>query len=242
MDNQQRSSININGAGTATGGSVDEVKINGSGTITSDLDCASFFCNGTSDVRGNVKAERIKVNGTASFQGNVNAGKVKVYGTCDIEGNLTSGEVLVSGSCGIKGTVSGESIEIQGSVSIAHDCEAESFRGLGSFSVDGLLNAGTIDIELYGKARAKEIGGEKITVKQGRRFGIGKLIKSFFAGAHELHAGTIEGDEIYLEYTRAKVVRGKNVVIGEGCEIDEVEYTSDLKISQDAKVRGHKKI
>ncbi|MEJ8544703.1 polymer-forming cytoskeletal protein [Brevibacillus borstelensis] len=242
MENQQRSNININGSGTASGGSFGEVKINGSGTITSDLDCNAFSCNGTSDVRGNTKAERIKVNGTASFLGNVHADNVKVYGTCDIEGNLTCREVLVSGSFGISGTVSGESIEIQGSVSIGHDCEAEYFRGRGGFSVEGLLNAGTIDIELYGKARAREIGGEKITVKQGRMFGISKLISSFFSGAHELHAGTIEGDEIKLEFTRAKVVRGKNVVIGEGCEIEEVEYTNDFKILQDAKVRSYRKI
>ncbi|USG67468.1 polymer-forming cytoskeletal protein [Brevibacillus ruminantium] len=242
MESRTRGNVTINGTGTATGGYVDEVKINGAGTITSDLDCINFTCNGTSDVKGAVKAERIRINGTTSIQGHVNADKIQVHGTIDVSGNLAFKEVVVNGSCDIGGMVSGESMEIQGSVSIAQDCEVELFTGKGGFTIDGLLNAGTIDFQLYGKARAREIGGETITIRIGKMFGLNKLIKSFFGGAHELRADVIEGDEIFLENTRAKVVRGKNIAIGEGCEIDEVEYTGTLNIHDDAKVRSYKAV
>lgn len=38
---------------------------------------------------------------------------------------------------------------------------------------------------------------------------------------------TIEGDDIHLELTRARVVRGNNVSIGSGCDIDLVEYKNN---------------
>jgi hypothetical protein len=47
---------------------------------------------------------------------------------------------------------------------------------------------------------------------------------------------TIEGDDIYLEHTTAKVMRGDTVDIGDGCEIDLVEYRTDLKKTPDASV------
>lgn len=33
-----------------------------------------------------------------------------------------------------------------------------------------------------------------------------------------------------MEYTKAKVVRGKNVVIGDGCEINLLEYESECVV------------
>ncbi|MCL6576409.1 hypothetical protein [Kyrpidia sp.] len=39
---------------------------------------------------------------------------------------------------------------------------------------------------------------------------------------------TIEGDDIYLENTRARVVRGTRVQIGPGCQIGLLEYSEDF--------------
>jgi len=47
----------------------------------------------------------------------------------------------------------------------------------------------------------------------------------------------IEADEISLEATVAKMVRGKRVTIGPGCRIDQVEYTESLQIDPKSVVR-----
>jgi len=52
----------------------------------------------------------------------------------------------------------------------------------------------------------------------------------------------IEGDEIYLEYTTAKAVRGKNVTIGRGCNIELVEYVDNFNQHNDSFIRESKKI
>ncbi|MCL0069946.1 hypothetical protein M1O56_05235 [Dehalococcoidia bacterium] len=51
-----------------------------------------------------------------------------------------------------------------------------------------------------------------------------------------LETELIEGDEILLEWTRAKTVRGKQIVIGEGCEIERVEYSESLEVDESARV------
>ncbi|MGA8943178.1 MAG: hypothetical protein WB502_10735, partial [Thermoactinomyces sp.] len=67
------------------------------------------------------------------------------------------------------------------------------------------------------------------------------LLKSFFADK-SLSADVIEGDEIELEYTRAKVVRGKNVKIGPGCKVDLVEYQDSYDADSDAEVKEAKQV
>ena len=62
-----------------------------------------------------------------------------------------------------------------------------------------------------------------------------------FYKAH-LKAETIEGDDVYLEHTTAQVVRGNTVTIGEGCEIDLVEYRTDFKKTPGASVLKDMKV
>jgi hypothetical protein len=58
----------------------------------------------------------------------------------------------------------------------------------------------------------------------------------------ELTVRIIEGDDIYLENTHAKVVRGNNIEIGPGCEIKLVEYKYSFKKDEMAEVGTHKNI
>ena len=57
-----------------------------------------------------------------------------------------------------------------------------------------------------------------------------------------LKAELIEGEEIDLQATRAELVRGRNVVIGPGCEIERVEYSGSLMVDPSAKVEQQAKI
>jgi cytoskeletal protein CcmA (bactofilin family) len=110
----------------------------------------------------------------------------------------------------------------------------------GVFTVEGLLNAGSVEMKTHSKCRIKEIGGEKIDIRRGtgsvvkRLIGAFYLPSDFFEGV--LYVDTIEGDDIYVEHTSAKTIRGTNVVIGPGCHIDHVEYTNRFLKSDDSNV------
>ena len=58
----------------------------------------------------------------------------------------------------------------------------------------------------------------------------------------DVQANLIEGDEIYLENTRADVVRGKQIEIGPNCKIKLIEYSESLKVHDDSDVEKQTKI
>jgi len=216
--------LKINGSGSSAGGKYDSAVINGNGKIYGDLDCVYLKVNGQCTMDGNVKASSVKINGNGSIKGNLESEKAKINGTVDIGGN-----------------VSVEKAETYGSISIEGDCNAEVFKIEGTFEIEGLLNAGELELSLYGPSKAHEIGGEKITVKRKGKYDF--LGLRYLIGSNkELTTEIIEGDEIYLENTQAKVVRGNNIELGPGCEIELVEYKNSFKRDEKAEVGTQKKI
>ena len=67
-----------------------------------------------------------------------------------------------------------------------------------------------------------------------------KIIPSEFNTG--LTTDVIEGDDIYLEYTKAKIVRGKDIELGQGCEIGLIEYKDSYKQDEKAVVNNYKKM
>jgi len=223
VSDSTRSNTKIVGAGDVTGGIYGEVMIAGAGTVRGDLDATALKVAGTADVQGTVVAQSVNVSGTATFGGDVQASEFTVSGTSEVRGGVGVGVLKVAGACTITGSVNAQRIEVRGTAKIGGDVQAEVFDSAGVFSVGGLLNAGTVTVRLYGGCDARDIGGETIDVRLGNAW----AFLPFF-GERNLTADTIEGDTVYLESTRAKVVRGANVTIGPDCAIDLVEYTGSL--------------
>jgi cytoskeletal protein CcmA (bactofilin family) len=220
MDDPKKPNAKIAGAGDIAGGTYGSVSIAGAGTVRGDLDAEVLKVAGTGDLQGKVVATSVVVSGNATFGGDVQASELIVSGVSDVRGGVGAGVLKVAGSCSIAGSVNATRIEIRGTTKIGGDVQAEVFDARGVFSVGGLLNAGTVTIELYGGCDAHDIGGGSIDVRLGKPW----AFLPFF-GERNLTADTIEGDTVVLENTRAKVVRGGDVRIGHGCEIDLVEYT-----------------
>jgi cytoskeletal protein CcmA (bactofilin family) len=57
-----------------------------------------------------------------------------------------------------------------------------------------------------------------------------------------LTAKVIEGDIVYLENTKADIVRGKTVKIGAGCQIGTIEYTSELTQDKNSTIKTKTKL
>jgi cytoskeletal protein CcmA (bactofilin family) len=245
MNETIKSDLKINGSGKSPGGFYNNVTINGAGDINGNLECINLRVNGSGSINGNVKSESAVTSGSSTIKGNVESLEYKVNGSSKIFGNASCKTVKINGSFDITGLLKGDDLQIRGSVKIGGDCTLETFDSKGGFSIAGLLNAGDINVEIYGPCSAKEIGGEKITVKVGRSFGMKKLLKAIlnlFNLNEELSADLIEADEVYLENVKAKIVRGNNVTIGEGCEIELLEYKNELINNVGSKVLESKRI
>jgi cytoskeletal protein CcmA (bactofilin family) len=245
MENNSKIDLKIYGKGSSSGGTFDAVKIAGEGKINGNIICSVFKIHGDAKVEGNVKTEYGIINGKTVIKGSLEADSFKINGSSEVEGDITVKEIKISGESITGGNISSEKIEIRGRLKVDKDCNSEVFSSKGGFVINGLLNAGNIDIELYAPCKAKEIGGENISVKRGNVFSLRSIINSIFPSFNlndDLTTEIIEGDEIYLEWTKAKIVRGNNINIGPGCQIELVEFKKSFQQDKSAKVNNNKKI
>jgi cytoskeletal protein CcmA (bactofilin family) len=223
MESSKKRKVSITGTGSTSGGVFHSVKIMGEGQVNGALESESFRCMGTCSVKGDLKTKRYRQVGENT-----------------IEGDLYSSELSVLGQIGVTGSMRGGTMKITGQLDVGGECEAELFQAKGGFHVHGLLNADKVEIRTVGPCHAKEIGGGRISVRQSKW---GEMKQWFLRqGPTELTAETIEGDQIYLEYTKADVVRGSTVILGPGCKIGQVEYRNSLRKNKSAAVNAEKKI
>ncbi len=246
MSTETRGDLKFSGSMTTPGGMYKRVDINGNVTFDGDLDCLDFHVNGIGAVARSLKSGNTRVNGSLNVNGNVIGGDLDVNGECRIDGCLAVEETKARGKLNVRGDCATDKLDVFGQMEIRGNCDAEKFVCKGSFEIEDTLNAEDITINLYGTSRVKEIVGSKITVMLARGDRLGKFFVALFntldfRKAH-LVVELIEGDEIRLEQTSVKVVRGNRVTVGDGCEIDLVEYRDSFDKTSDASVLKHVKI
>ncbi len=237
---ENQGNLLINGTGASGGGSFNRVLINGKGTVTGDTECNDFKINGTGTVTGNLKGNEGRINGSGNIEGSIEFDHFTIDGTGGIRDHAKVNKMKISGKGKIGCSLKGEEIRIRGKATIDEDCETEEFKCEGSFAIGGLLNADVIDISIAGECHAKEIGGRIIKVKKGIFSFLNNIFKSVYPIS--LTAEIIEADEIDIEFTNAKMIRGNNVNIGPNCEIEVVEYKVTFTQDPSAKVKEAIKI
>jgi cytoskeletal protein CcmA (bactofilin family) len=235
----ERQDLVIAGIGNAPGGKYNLVKIAGNGSLNGEIDCSDLVIQGNAKIHGNVKAKVTHVSGTARMQGTLRSEIMKIQGNANIDGDVECKEVRFQGSGKVNGNLSGDEVYVHGGSKITGDCTAEIFEVNGSFHIGGLLNAGKILISMLGPCHAKEVGGEHIEVKKQKMNVFKKWLFNFNIG---LNVESVEGDVIYLEHTKAKVVRGNDVTLGPGCEIELVEYKNSFQCDKGSKVESSQQL
>lgn len=240
---EERKNASISGAGKLSGGIYDTVKVAGSGKIEGDIDANQISTAGACKIEGNIKAQRMKTAGACKIVGDVQVGELKTAGSCSVEGRVQAEALESAGAQTVLKSISAKQVEAAGSFRVGGDVEADRFSAKGSIDIGGLLSADEVRLELGGRSKIREIGGERIEVRKlSRGWHLNFIIDLRGGGSSGLEAETIEGDEIHLEATRAKVVRGKRVVIGEDCQIDRVEYSESLQVDNAAAVKEQVKV
>lgn len=237
--------LKISGTSEVNGGEFRNIKISGSGKVAGDLRCNQFRSSGASRIIGSLEAENIHASGATNIAGEAKFDSASISGSFSCEKITDSKNLKLSGSCVVHGEVNLDTLESSGGFSAQgdvhsrkvkssggfkcdKDVEAEIFESSGSVQIGGLLNAETISICSGADSRIGSLGGGTITIKPCDDMNLlnGWLKIKRSQGVTVVES--IEGDTITLAYVRAKIVRGNNVVIGEGCVIDRVEYSENL--------------
>ncbi|MEG2353986.1 MAG: polymer-forming cytoskeletal protein [Clostridium sp.] len=207
------------------------IKSSGSGDITGYVEVDRLQISGSGDIIGNVNADYISISGSSNIDGNVVCNFIELANSSDINGSLSAKTINLKGNCDINGEVTGEELTISGNVTLNESCEVAYFKSYGAVEITRHLYAEEVDIRIGGDCEIGEIGAGKVTIKRVeikdmiKKNGIfSKIINNFKITEKFLRADVIEGDDIFLENTIARIVRGKNIVIGVNCEIENIEY------------------
>lgn len=215
MAEETRQDLKVVGNSATAGGQYRHVKITGECIMSGDVECERLACTGDGTVRGMLKTEELSLTGDLNVAGRLDAKKIR--GT---------GDLVVDSS------VCGEDIRFTGNIEVQGDCESGLMDVNGVCRVQGLLSAEQLKLKMFGPCYAREIGGGTLDVKRSK----GSFWKHLFGQGSPivLRAELIEGDVVELDYTSAALVRGKDVVIGPGCEIGRVEYWGTLEVHKEA--------
>lgn len=224
--------------GASIAGSVEcqgEVESSGALKIAGNLQCETLESDGAITIEGDMNSQALEINGRARIAGAVRTGDAEVNGKLSVTGAFVCKDLEVNGSADFAAGVHGEKVELSGSCKVEGDLEADEVEITGSVDISGLLNGEKIFIDADSKAKIGDIGGSEIKVLRTGH----KIVVSLFGGwktdrarGRGLTVNSIEGDVVELENTTAKVVRGRNVTIGSGCQIDCVEYSGQFTAAE----------
>lgn len=247
--------MNISGSGRIPAGEYNEnISISGSGKIDGNLRCLSISCSGSTKAEGKVFCNGdFRCSGSAHLKKELHAKNITASGSLRVEDNIFCENIVrISGGMVCKGELKAGSVCCAGSIEISGDIEAEEFKSAGKLLCGGLLNAEKISISLDGASgRVGSIGGSEISIywdpkkprskKLGRMPLFSKLVNEGSQGCFVVEE-LIEGDTVAIECVKVPKVVGRVVAIGEGSEIDLVQYSEEMEIHPDAKVGKIEKI
>jgi len=218
--------VRLSGSGTIAGGNYNNIEIFGSGTIDKSTTANTLRVDGSAEVMGDLRANLIRSMGTLRVHGSLTADNIESSGSLISTGPVDVKMLSASGNVDIDHLTGGD-YSGNGSLKVARDVSLKSFKQTGSFQVFGNINAPQILVKLEGNSSVRNITSESLNVSRG----LGAWVSM-----SRLTANDITADEIYLENTNARLVKGSVVKIGPGCNIDRVEYAQTISVSRDSKV------
>jgi cytoskeletal protein CcmA (bactofilin family) len=239
--------LKINGSMTVSGGTFNQVSINGSGVINGDVQCTSFKINGSCEINGNLKAETGEIRGRATIKEDLFIHEFNVNGRSDLHGGLYASSFKVKGASFVEKDINTESTKIYGKLNIEGNCNTDYFYSDGVVFLKGFLQAKEVEMFLgNSNSKVRKMVTEKLVVrKDNTNSGFRGLLKALFSMAGEsgkLHVQEITGKSVNVEATIAEKISGAHVVIGSGSKVELIEYTDTLEVSKDAKVGKRVKV
>lgn len=233
----------ISGAGNLSSVQSESLRIAGAGQVSGDVDVEDMSISGSAKVQGTITvsdslessgslvAEKSITAGSIDSSGSLRAGSIKAdqidsSGALRVNGNIEAGEMDISGKCVAENIIT-ESMDCSGSI------EVKSLIGK-EIEISGSIKAELVECESFEmsvdspghKSSIEKLKSGEVKVEAGRRF---------FRGTIDIRE--IECNTAYLESVKAEKIKGHEVVIGDGCEVDYVE-ASVIKTSGDAVVRN----
>lgn len=223
------------------GGSFKKLRIIGNTEITGSTEIGRLTVMGNLEAKEPVQVELARLTSHSSFE-KLDAGHIIIrWGDKNTEvfslnGNINAGLLEVLAKCHTEGRINIKSYLVSGLLEAAEEIDCENFICPGTVRSPS-INASNIHIYPREATKIKELLGTRIHIQkkfekpdftvQGR-YSWQKHLRKAKKDNSKLKIENIEADDIYLEYTDATHVSGKNVNIGPGCNIKHLEYMESV--------------
>lgn len=230
--------IRISGSGHI---SPEEIRVSGSGHLPGGFKVGRIRSSGSASIGGDIEADEMDFSGSASIMGSVFSERLTASGSFKADGGARGGSMRFSGSCRIRDEVElGDSLVVHGSFMVSGDVNAQNLVELdGSYDIGGKLTTSTFKSELSQRRSHVEKGiqADYVDVRKGRKVK-GLVLFGRRLREGELHTTDIVGRQrVYLENVHCDNVTGKDVVMGEGCEVrGKVRYSGTVEVHPKANI------
>ena len=248
MSTDARMDMKVAGSGRIPAGEYNTGSVSGSGKLFGQVRCATFSSAGSCQGEARFCEGNAKISGSAKFSESMRAACFSAAGSFSVGGDITIREKLsCAGSVTCGGRVACHELAVAGLLKVGGDVESETVKVKGTLVCGGLLNAENIDLCFDGGTELDSVGGSRVAIyprgegNRGGRFSLRALFKKRNNPRATVNS-LVEGDEITLSGVIAPRVTGRAVVIGDGCEIELVQYSESVEVSPDASVQRMEKI
>ncbi|AYE34986.1 hypothetical protein [Clostridium septicum] len=237
-----KNDIRVDGVGKVFGGDYSDIDISGMGTIIDNVKSSSIVVNGIGKSKGDIKTNNFVINGMFDIEGNAEINDLfEINGTFTFKGKVKGGNININGKAIVKEDMNFDNAIVNGVLKVKGICQCEKICVDGKVNIEGLLSGDKIELNIITSNKIREIGGEEVIVRKG----INRKIRVLFISKEiigKLICESIEADKILLEQTKCNIVRGHDITINSGCDIERVEYTGELKINGDSNIKETIKI
>lgn len=202
-----RKTMKIDGFGTVSGGEYGRLEIEGVGKIKGDVNADFLSINGVVTSNSRIEGQELLCDGVLNLSASLKVRKIYIDGVINhSQGNIESDSISCDGVLDSRGEISTDYLEVHGYIS------------------------------------AKEIVGDKVVIyyKPKKYEGSVSNIVNIFTGKKDVKnyydVSLIEATTIEIHGLKVDALNGDDIIIGEGCEVKQVEASSSLKIHPLARV------
>lgn len=245
--------LNVGGVVEVGGGVISgKTRVGGKFVSSSPLEFGELQVFGQISLPSNCKGKKVSSYGRLSVEGDFTCGELEIRGHASIDGNCKSVSVESTGRLDVVGAFVGGSVVSTGDTKVSGELRCDDLKIAGSFGASKILVKN--DLELLGRAEAKEgtwatsalvgsgsnlsgaLVAKRVVVE--RSYGVVSNWGSKFAGqvavfrliGKETRVGDIYAGEVRLgRASRCGRVYAETVEFDEGCIMEEINYTRELR-------------
>jgi cytoskeletal protein CcmA (bactofilin family) len=194
-----------------------------------DLACEQADVGGVTTVRGNLASSEVLVNGKLEVSGSLSAkGKLEVNGSCEVRGELNGNDLRIGGRLRARKAILANQADIAGEVETLQGLKGKSVVIRTGTRCRGALVGERVELGKSGVVIANwgtSWAGQSIMMR-----GIGKMTD----------AEDIYGAEVVLgSHTRCRRIFADRVELDDGCIVEQVTYTQELRRSGGRQFLAH---